>query len=107
VSAGARLLLTTTIALDGEWDYYRSAELRALFERDGDAQKLVVDLTRTRYIDSTLLTELVRLRQRRASKGLDSECLVISNPDVKRIFEITKLDTLWTICTTLEEAQKR
>ena len=90
----------------GEIDAYTSPELRdrvieALESRE--VTRIVVDLTRTTFLDSSALGVLVgalkRVRER--SGRLD----IVSPPvGVRRIFEITSLDRVLDLHDTLREA---
>jgi anti-sigma B factor antagonist len=60
---------------------------------DGDAPKVIVDLGRCPFIDSTGLGVLLRIARRlRETGGSSSLALVEGQAQVKRIFQITKLD---------------
>ena len=70
------------------------------------AGALVVDLTGCTFLDASGLTALITTRKRlhRSSRRL---ALVLSNPSVLRIFEITALDQLFEIYPSLGAAVDR
>ena len=89
---------THLIELGGEVDLYTAPELKErLLEviRDGKT-RIVVDLSETTFIDSTTLGVLIgavkRLRPSGGSLGL-----VCSDPNIRKIFEITGLDKVFPI----------
>lgn len=65
--------------------------------------KFVIDFAATGYIDSSGLGVLVSLSKkiREASGDLRLAGL---NDDLRTLFELTKLDTLFTICDSVDEA---
>lgn len=58
-----------TLKLSGEFDIARVDELRALLPLY-DLENVILDLRDCRYIDSSTLAELARLRRARTSKEL-------------------------------------
>lgn len=93
----------TIIRLEGEWDFYRSGEVPALLEPARNAERVILDLSDVRYVDSTLITHFMRMRNERP-KEYPAVRLVIANPSVRRIFDIAQLGRVWPIFTTVEEA---
>ena len=67
---------------------------------------LVIDLSGVEFIDSTGLSVLLN-GLRRVTRAQGRLALVITNPTVLRLFEITKLDTTFDIRGTREEALAR
>ena len=70
---------------------------------EGGARKFVVDFTRTGYIDSSGLGVLVSLSKKIREHGGDLR-LAGLNEDLQTLFELTKLDTLFQITRTTQEA---
>lgn len=70
---------------------------------DGGARKFVVDFSRTGYIDSSGLGVLVSLSKKIREHGGDLR-LAGLNEDLQTLFELTKLDTLFAITRTAQEA---
>ena len=72
----------------------------------GDHAKLVIDLTGLTMIDSTGLSALISLVTRaRLSQG--RVLLVAPPPLVSGVLNVTRLDTWFDICHTLDEASRR
>ena len=67
---------------------------------------VVIDMTDVEFIDSTGLSVLLNAL-RRVTRQQGSLALVVSNPTVLRLFEITRLDSTFDISATREEAIER
>ena len=65
--------------------------------------KFVIDFTATGYIDSSGLGVLVSLAKKVREAGGDLR-LAGLNDDLRTLFELTKLDTLFSIVDSIEEA---
>src|SRR5260370_37289124 len=76
---------------------------KVLEELDRGARKLLVDFTKTGYIDSSGLGVLVSLSKKVRELGGDLR-LAGLNEDLRTLFELTKLDTLFTISDTRDLA---
>jgi anti-sigma B factor antagonist len=96
------------IAFVGEADPYSAPELkRELVEAvDRGARHIVVDLTETTFIDSTTLGVLIGGLKRLKPRGGDLS-LVCADPNIRKIFEITLLDRIFTIDASLPDARER
>ena len=93
------------ISLAGEIDLYTAPEFKQqLLEVIGEgARVVVVDLTRTTFIDSTTLGVLVGgLRRLRTNDG--RLAIVCSDPNITKIFEITGLDRVFALSETRADA---
>ena len=96
---------TYVIALAGEVDLYTAPEFKQqLLDVIGQGGKdVVVDFSDTTFIDSTTLGVLVGgVKRLRAQDGRLS--LVCSDRNIRKIFEITGLDRVFTIYPTRDEA---
>ncbi|TML35431.1 MAG: STAS domain-containing protein [Actinobacteria bacterium] len=93
------------IALSGEVDLYTAPEFKQqLLDVIGKGAKdVIVDFSKTTFIDSTTLGVLVGgVKRLRPNEGQLS--LVCSDRNITKIFEITGLDRVFTIYPTREEA---
>src|SRR5262245_25749191 len=96
------------VAAGGELDLYTSIRLREkladAFDQGG--RRILVDLTGVSFMDSTALGVLVD-----AAKALRSSdgqlVLVAADPRVTRVFEITGLERVFRIESSLPEAVQR
>lgn len=93
------------LAVHGDADLHSAPELRERLRGaiEGGATSIVVDLSETTIIDSTslgvLLGGMKQLRER------DGQIRVVaSRPEVRRVFEITMLDRIFSLHDTQEEA---
>ena len=76
---------------------------RVLEELDGGARKFLIDFEETGYIDSSGLGVLVSLSKKIREKGGELK-LANLNEDLRTLFELTKLDTLFQIADSRERA---
>ena len=76
---------------------------RVLEQLEGGDRKFVVDFSSTGYIDSSGLGVLVSLSKKIREQGGELR-LSSLNEDLRTLFELTKLDTLFRITDTKEEA---
>jgi anti-sigma B factor antagonist len=94
------------IAVHGQADLHTAPELRNAITAalDGGATGLVVDLSEATFIDSmtlgVLLGAVKRLRPSGGKVGI-----VCTDPHIRRIFEITLLDRVFSLHTSLEAAR--
>ncbi len=70
---------------------------------DAGERKFVIDFSNTGYIDSSGLGVLVSLSRKIRDSGGELRLSGL-NEDLHTLFELTKLDTLFTIAATAEEA---
>jgi anti-sigma B factor antagonist len=93
------------VSIDGQLIVGNRQELKqaVLDTLDGGARKFVIDFARTGYIDSSGLGVLVSLSKKIREQGGDLR-LAGLNEDLQTLFELTKLDTLFAIARTPEEA---
>ena len=67
---------------------------------------VVIDMSAVEFIDSTGLSVLLNAL-RRVTRQQGRLALVVSNPTVLRLFEITRLDSTFDIAPTRQEAIER
>jgi anti-sigma B factor antagonist len=78
-------------------------KLKVLEELENGERKFVVDFEKTGYIDSSGLGVLVSLSKKVREQGGELR-LANLNEDLKTLFELTKLDTLFHIADSREAA---
>src|SRR4051812_31322064 len=93
----------------GEIDLHNSPDMRGvLLDLIGRAapKKLILNLAQVPYMDSSAIAVMVEMLQklRRAGGKL---CLTNLQPRVKGLLEIARLDTIFTVALTDEEAMKK
>jgi anti-sigma B factor antagonist len=95
------------VVLEGEIDIYSAPEFKEVLVNgiEGGAHKMIVDLSKVTFIDSTALGVLVSgaKRVRPRNGNLDIVC---TDENIIRIFEITGLDRIFGIYPSRVEAIK-
>ena len=100
VQQGAEL-----VALYGDLDFHSSSELRLGLMKlvDRQASKILVDFKKVDYIDSSGLAAFVELFQ--SIKRYDGKLVLFNlNQGVRSVFEIAKLDSIFRLASSEEEA---
>jgi len=94
------------MSVSGEIDLHNSPELRTelldLLNRQRP-RRLIVDLSKVPYIDSSALAVLVEALKRMLKVG-GKVCLVALQPRVKGLLEIARLASIFVICDTVPDA---
>jgi anti-sigma B factor antagonist len=93
------------VHVEGQLVITNRAELKDLVQErlaTGD-RRFVLDFTGTPYIDSSGLGALVTIAKRVREEGGDIR-LAGLNDDLRQMFELTKLDTLFSISATPDQA---
>lgn len=95
----------TVLSVHGELDLHEAPELhdRIGAAIDRGARLIVVDLTDVTFIDSMALGVLLRAVNRLRPQG-GSLRLVVPNPNLRRIFELSVLDRVFTLDATRDQA---
>jgi anti-sigma B factor antagonist len=95
----------TLIEVEGQLIVGNRQELkqRVLEQLEGGDMKFVIDFSNTGYIDSSGLGVLVSLSKKIREQGGELR-LSSLNEDLRTLFELTKLDTLFRITNNKEEA---
>lgn len=95
---------TSVISVEGELDLSTAPRLKwmLLDSLAAGQSQLVLDLSLTRFMDSTALGVLVGVR-RKLDTG-DRLAIVCAGPDVLKIFEYAGMDGAFAIFPTLDEA---
>lgn len=74
--------------------------------RDRRGIRLLLDFHKVEYLSSAVLTELLRISQACKENGGDVRLCGL-NKDIRKVFEITNLDKMFTIYGPVEEAVSR
>jgi len=96
---------TIVLTVQGEVDVSTAPELRErlLVVADRGFNRVVVDLSAVSFVDSTALGVLVSGAKRLRSAGGDLR-LVVTQPRIAKVFEITGLTDLFPLYASAEEA---
>lgn len=94
----------TVVDVDGQLIVGNRQDLKqtVLKELENGDRKFLIDFTNTGYIDSSGLGVLVSLSKKIREQGGDLR-LASLNEDLRTLFELTKLDTLFQIADSREE----
>lgn len=95
----------TVVDVEGQLIVGNRQELKqkVLDELENGARRFVIDFEETGYIDSSGLGVLVSLSKKIREQGGELR-LASLNEDLRTLFELTKLDTLFTIAESRDEA---
>jgi anti-anti-sigma factor len=95
----------TVVDVEGQLIVGNRQELKqkVLEHLENGERKFVIDFSATGYIDSSGLGVLVSLSKKIREQGGELR-LSSLNEDLRTLFELTKLDTLFTIADTRDEA---
>jgi len=96
---------TELIELGGEVDLHTAPEFKELMTGviDAGRTRVVVDLSSATFIDSTTLGVLVGGEKRLRGEG-GSLTLVCPDRDIRKVFEITGLDRVFSMHESRDEA---
>lgn len=94
-----------TVAVEGQLIVGNRQELKqkVLEELERGGKRFLIDFRQTGYIDSSGLGVLVSLSKKIREHGGELR-LADLNEDLRTLFELTKLDTLFQIAETREKA---
>jgi len=92
----------------GEIDLYTAAEFKSAIARliDSGTKHLIVDLSNVSYMDSGGFGVLLGAVRRIRPQG-GTVTLVGCTGSISRILSITRLDTIFNLCSNVEEAVER
>jgi anti-sigma B factor antagonist len=95
----------TVVQVDGQLIVGNRHELKDLIQAalDRGERRLLIDFSSTGYIDSSGLGALVSISKRIREAGGELRLSGL-NEDLRSLFELTKLDTLFTITETPDQA---
>ena len=95
----------TVVRVEGQLVVGNRGELKEYIQKllDRGDRRFVLDFSGTGYIDSSGLGALVSLARKVREEGGDLRLSAL-NEDLRSLFELTKLDTLFTISETPDQA---
>jgi len=95
----------TVVDVEGQLIVGNRQELKQKVLEENGERKFVIDFSNTGYIDSSGLGVLVSLSKKIREQGGELR-LASLNEDLRTLFELTKLDTLFKISDSKEESLK-
>ena len=94
------------VSLEGDVDLQNSPEARTILLECVDRQlPVLVDLSAINYIDSSGVASLVESLQTARKKGT-TLILVAVSEGAMRVLQLARLDKVFTICDTIDDALK-
>ena len=91
------------LQVEGQLIVGNRQELKDTAALDRGERRILIDFSRTGYIDSSGLGALVSISKRIREAGGELRLSGL-NEDLRSLFELTKLDTLFTIADTPQQA---
>lgn len=93
--------------IDGEVDVYTSMDLKKEFNTiiDSGKSKLIVNLSKVSYMDSSGLGILVAILKKTKQENGNMKLIKLT-PEIKKIFDLTKLTKFFEIFEEEEDAIK-
>lgn len=88
---------TTTVVFTGEYDVGSKTSLRKLLDRIAEVPDLVLDFREVTFIDSTCVTELLRMHTLRAANSLPRETIVMGKTPIRHLFEVLDLYRVFNV----------
>jgi anti-sigma B factor antagonist len=93
----------TVVSGEGELDAYAAPDLTAAFGETSGHRRVVVDLERVSFLDSTALGLVVRAVRELGERGGEVR-VVLPRSAARRIFEITTLDGVLPVSPSRSQA---
>lgn len=87
----------TMVVFAGEYDVGSKSSLRKLLDRIAEIPDLVLDFRDVTSIDSTCVTELLRMHTLRITNSLSRETIVLGNTPIRRLFEVLDLYRVFNV----------
>ena len=97
----------TTVTLEGEHETFSVLEIeRAIDEAVSRGDAVVIDMTKTVFIDSSIMAILLRGREEAHVAGTKLALVIDDSTGwpVQRLFEVTGLRSVFPIAATREDA---
>ena len=92
------------VTISGEADIYASESIRGVLEGLSDEMPVIVDLRTCSYIDSSVVSALIRMRKHRTAPV---RLVIDKNSIVNRVVELTQIGTIMPVTGTVEDAKKQ
>ncbi len=93
------------IPLPGDWDLGRKQELSNILHAAFERPHVVLDLTETRYMDSTALSEFAKMRKHREDdRGHPPACIALTPGNITKLLTIVGFNQIFPMFSSLPEA---
>jgi anti-anti-sigma factor len=87
----------TIVVFAGEYDVGSKASLRSLLDSIAEVPDLVLDFRDVTFIDSTCVTELLRMHTIRITNSLPRETILMGKAPIRRLFEVLDLYRVFNV----------
>lgn len=87
----------TMVVFAGDYDVGSKSSLRSLLDRIAEIPHLVLDFREVTFIDSTCVTELLRMHTLRIANNLARETIVLGKTPIRRLFEVLDLYRVFNV----------
>ena len=106
IKSNEYFLRIISIQLEDRVDAFNVAEVREKIYTliDGDAYRLVIDLTRVTFLDSMSMSILVSSMKRAHAAGGSLKLVWPESQDLQRTIRLAKFDVVFQIYDTVDEA---
>jgi anti-sigma B factor antagonist len=94
---------SAVVRVNGDLDLLGSPRLEEALEATEDAPRVVIDLTACTFLDSSGVRVLTMTARKTSARGARL-ALVAADPAVVRVLEITGIDTLVSMHSSLDDA---
>lgn len=95
---------TVVMVFSGEYDLASRQQVRRAFDSLASVSRAILDFTAVTYIDSTVLSELVRLNALRLEGGLEAVTLATANSNIRRVLSLVQLTDVLHVVDSLDDA---
>ena len=98
----------TVVVFAGEYDLSCKKQLRAEFRRLEAAPRVALDFSEVTFIDSTCITEVMRLSKLRYANGVERLTIIVkAGAPVQRLFSIVGVVFVCDLVESLDEALEK
>ncbi|HET7815915.1 MAG TPA: STAS domain-containing protein [Candidatus Baltobacteraceae bacterium] len=92
------------ISLSGDLECSRQAEVAQTLRRAAKRAQVVLDLSDVRYVDSSFVATMIRLRKLREAKGLPPQHIAGAHSMVTLVLDIFHLRNAWPMFDKVDDA---
>ncbi len=94
---------TVVVSFSGGYDVAGKERLRTELDRLVSVPRLVLDLSDVTYMDSTAVTELIRMHRRRSENRFPRETIVLKSGNIEKLFDLLQLRKVFEIVASVDQ----
>jgi anti-anti-sigma factor len=95
---------TVVMIFTGEYDLTSKERLRETLEELCAVPSVILNFSDVTYVDSTVITELIRMHNLRAERGFASEAIVLQNRNVRQVLDLLQMQQIFRFFEALDDA---